>query len=888
MLRVFIFAVLLGAFISAQEYRERNLFQDGLRGLMSASAGIQRRLGELSAGVSGDIGLLRKDIESQIDDRLPPYLRGLARSTTNQNEPVEAIIGGLGDDESTLEVLMPGEKDPEAIRSETYQEFLDGIETDAEVISPSELSPQTPVVDKDPKRQLFNFKFDFGSPIDTIFSRTPFFNRRNSPTPWWQGENVCVKENEVSEEEETTEEKKGGENETKRSGTKITYVGDLSLNFFDFQTKSCSEKNEVYSCVTTIRRRGINKSITKEYRCCHGYSKSISGYCDKVVLQSMSATLKDLEHDQLLSSAASHGVTADMLDRSNITIFAPSNQAFEDYISDMQETNDIDFTKNEVFRRKRSHNNIDLDSVIKTHLVEGIHYPSTLKDEQILNSKWSDGSVRVNIYNSEFPPMTTINCAKVVGDPIPTEKGIVYEIDRVAKPSAKSLADIIANDPQFTILRSLMESSEVMETLKDPKSQLTLLAPTDAAFNALPEEKMKAIKASSCQDAILKNHLLPNVICSAAVVSPKMKTINLLENYLKVRLNENGNIQIGGSTLVGKDVVAKNGVMHIIDTPLIPSQAQSVISVLKGLNLTEFIELSSAAGLLEDLEKLTDATIFVPSNRAIREQVHRLDAFKANPEALKSVLMSHITNSPLTRRSLRNNAILPTKGSQPLRVNMYTGPLVFSLFSPVSHRSRITAGCARVTLTDVRACGAQIHVVDDLLEQNEGHVLDELERWEHFSIFRDMVKNSGLAEEYARHNSTLTVLAPSDHVFKTLPEKELEQLLNDKSFQEQLVQRHTLREHICCSGIAPSGLFANEARTSAGNVVPFRQTHEGLYKVGSARITKCSKPSSNGLVHTVDRLMFEPHVVDSPISRRWDREGTLPIKTIDLRKLFQF
>lgn len=76
----------------------------------------------------------------------------------------------------------------------------------------------------------------------------------------------------------------------------------------------------------------------------------------------------------------------------------------------------------------------------------------------------------------------------------------------------------------------------------------------------------------------MKNHLLPNVICSAAVQG-KARTVNLLDSYLLLELTEDNELLVGGeegTKVLARDIVATNGVMHVVDSPILPLEGECV------------------------------------------------------------------------------------------------------------------------------------------------------------------------------------------------------------------------------------------------------------------------------------------------------------------------
>ena len=81
---------------------------------------------------------------------------------------------------------------------------------------------------------------------------------------------------------------------------------------------------------------------------------------------------------------------------------------------------------------------------------------------------------------------------------------------------------------------------------------------------------------------VLKQHLLPNVICSE-VIQGRAKSRNLLSNFLNLTRSDDGKVFVDDAQVIRADVMATNGVMHIVDAVLVPDDG--------GLELRGFLSV---------------------------------------------------------------------------------------------------------------------------------------------------------------------------------------------------------------------------------------------------------------------------------------------------------
>lgn len=130
-----------------------------------------------------------------------------------------------------------------------------------------------------------------------------------------------------------------------------------------------------------------------------------------------------------------------------------------------------------------------------------------------------------------------------------------------------NVADTIANTPSLSTLNSLVVSAGLVETLKST-GPFTVFAPSNDAFKAVPAKTMDALaKDPTALKNVLTFHVLPSKAMAADVKNSKAKTVN----GASVELSKAGDmVTIESAVVTQADLAASNGVVHIIDTVLIP------------------------------------------------------------------------------------------------------------------------------------------------------------------------------------------------------------------------------------------------------------------------------------------------------------------------------
>lgn len=130
-----------------------------------------------------------------------------------------------------------------------------------------------------------------------------------------------------------------------------------------------------------------------------------------------------------------------------------------------------------------------------------------------------------------------------------------------------SVADTIANTPSLSALNGLVKAAGLTDTLQSA-GPFTVFAPSNDAFKAVPAKTMDALaKDPAALKSVLTYHVISGKAMAASVKNSKAKTVNGAE----VELSKAGDmVTIESAVVTQADMVATNGVVHIIDTVLIP------------------------------------------------------------------------------------------------------------------------------------------------------------------------------------------------------------------------------------------------------------------------------------------------------------------------------
>jgi uncharacterized surface protein with fasciclin (FAS1) repeats len=126
---------------------------------------------------------------------------------------------------------------------------------------------------------------------------------------------------------------------------------------------------------------------------------------------------------------------------------------------------------------------------------------------------------------------------------------------------------------QFNTLATALQAAGLVDALKDKTGKLTVFAPTDEAFAKLPAGTLEMLLKPENKEklkAILLYHVVSGKVAAKDVVKLNGQDVKTLQGGT-VKIDTTSGVKVNASTVVKADVMASNGIIHVIDTVLLPA-----------------------------------------------------------------------------------------------------------------------------------------------------------------------------------------------------------------------------------------------------------------------------------------------------------------------------
>lgn len=276
-----------------------------------------------------------------------------------------------------------------------------------------------------------------------------------------------------------------------------------------------------------------------------------------------------------------------------------------------------------------------------------------------------------------------------------------------------NVVEVAQGDPQFSILAEAVVAADLAPALSGP-GPLTVFAPTDAAFAALLTElgvtKAQLLADKTLLRTVLQYHVLSANVPSSAV--PLGKPVTPLQGGIfKVDKVGTGLVITDGrnrqARITAADVMASNGVIHVIDRVLLPADKTLVATAQALPDFSILVEAVVAADLVNTLNAAGPYTVFAPTNAAFAKLLAELGVTKeqllANKPLLTQVLTYHVLPARVLKAEVPVGSAITTVQGQTFTVD--------ASLAITDARGRKAA----ITATDVLASNGVIHVVDTVI-----------------------------------------------------------------------------------------------------------------------------------------------------------------------------
>lgn len=309
---------------------------------------------------------------------------------------------------------------------------------------------------------------------------------------------------------------------------------------------------------------------------------------------------------------------------------------------------------------------------------------------------------------SDYPAIRAFaagaTCAGVMCLGVPTFASHHEGQAKTVETAGPDIVDVAVQAGSFKTLIAAAQAAGLVDALKGD-GPLTVFAPTDEAFAKLGDEKIaellkpenKAVLAS-----ILTYHVVPGKLMAEKVVKASaMDTLNGQRAEIVVK---DGGAFIDGAKIVSTDIKASNGVIHVIDSVILPSSDDIVATAVEAGSFNTLAAALQAAGLVEALQGEGPFTVFAPTDEAFAALPAGTVESLLKPEnkdKLVAVLTYHVVPGRVFSDAAAKGATVDTLQGQSITTKSVDG--------------KVFVNDAQVIKADVDASNGVIHVVSKVL-----------------------------------------------------------------------------------------------------------------------------------------------------------------------------
>lgn len=445
------------------------------------------------------------------------------------------------------------------------------------------------------------------------------------------------------------------------------------------------------------------------------------------------------------------------------------------------------------------------------------------------------------------PAATPVPTATPTEAPPPTEAP-------TEEPASEpmSIVDIAVADGRFTTLTTALTEAGLVETLNG-EGPFTVFAPTDEAFNQLPDGTLESLLADiPALENVLLYHVAAGEMLAADVLS--MDSLTMLSGDEAIVSMDGETPMIDDAAIIITDIQASNGVIHVIDAVITPDSAMgetdqggemgaeslpSIVDIATGdENFSTLVTALTEAGLVDALSGDGPYTVFAPTNAAFDALPEgALDELLADQEALTQVLLYHVVDGKAMAEDVVGLPYAETLAEQPVLFTVDDGTVMVNE--------------ATVTTADVEATNGVVHVIDAVLLPPTMDIVETAIDAGNFTTLVTAIEASGLVETL-QGEGPFTVFAPTDEAFALLPEGTIENLLNDIPALTDILLYHVVEGRVLSADV----IELDTATTVNDLELMISVNEDGSVMINDAMVVVTDILATNGVIHVIDAVLL--------------------------------
>jgi len=383
------------------------------------------------------------------------------------------------------------------------------------------------------------------------------------------------------------------------------------------------------------------------------------------------------------------------------TVLAPTNQAFADLLNSNPNWTDLTDIPSDVLEQVLLNHVISADLTAADLGAATSPYAST-------NAAGPVADTFLSIYFDTSSGVTFNGVSSVIdgGADIDASNGTIHIVDAVI-----GLPNIVTHataNPGLSSLAGALTDEGLVATLEGD-GPFTVFAPDNDAFTAFTNPNSNAL------DNILLNHVIGATALSTGLSSGYVNTAatNADDDALSLYINTGDGVVLnGGSSVTTADIIATNGVIHVvsdvIDLPTVVDHAianPGLSSLVAAL--TEADASDTDPMLIPTLSGDGPFTVFAPLNDAFTAFLDGADLPSVDDATLNSVLLHHVLNGNIVAADLTDGAMPMTLEGDTITINLQDTPPTITDGSGDTN--------AEIVLTDVQGINGVVHAINAVL-----------------------------------------------------------------------------------------------------------------------------------------------------------------------------